>query len=43
MNLYTPKGDKSFNSYTGEMSDVEESVDFNIGVPLPSLGIKVKF
>lgn len=43
VNLYTPKGDKSFNSYTGEMSDVEESVDFNIGVPLPSLGIKVKF
>lgn len=41
--LYTPKGDKSFNSYTGQMSDVAESADFNLGIPIPSMGLKVKF
>ena len=43
VNLYSPKGDKSFNRYTGEMSDVAESADFNLGIPIPSLGVKVKF
>ena len=43
VNLYTPKGDKSFNKYTGEMSDVAESADFNIGVPIPSIGLKFRF
>ena len=43
VNLYSPKGDKSFNSYTGEPSDTAQSVDFSIGVPIPSLGIKMQF
>lgn len=43
VNLYSPKGEKSYNSYTGEMSEMAESVDFNIGVPLPSVGVKVRF
>lgn len=43
VNLYSPKGDKSYNSHTGKMSDVRDSVDFNIGLPLPSLGLKVQF
>ena len=43
VNLYTPKGDKSFNKYTGEPSDTADSVDFSIGMPIPSLGIKVQF
>lgn len=43
VNLYSPKGDKSFNKYTGEMSDVAESADFNMGIPIPSVGMKVKF
>ena len=43
VNLYSPKGDKSFNQFTGEPSDTAESVDFSIGVPIPSLGIKVQF
>ncbi len=43
VNLYSPKADKSFNSYTGEPSETSESVDFSIGVPIPSIGIKMKF
>ena len=43
VNLYSPKGDKSFNKYTGEMSSSPESVDFNLGIPIPSFGMKVKF
>jgi len=43
VNLYTPKGEKSFDQYTGEMSDVAESTDFNIGIPIPSIGLKVRF
>lgn len=43
VNLYSPKGEKSFNKYTGEMSDVAESADFNMGIPIPSVGMKVKF
>ena len=43
VNLYTPKGDKSFNSYTGQPSDTAQSVDFSIGVPIPSIGIKMQF
>lgn len=43
VNLYSPKGNRSYNSHTGEMSEVKDSVDFNIGLPMPSLGIKVQF
>lgn len=41
--LYTPKGDKSFNQYTGEMSDAPENADFSLGIPIPSFGIKIKY
>ena len=43
VNLYSPKGEKSFNKYTGEPSENKESIDFSIGMPIPSLGIKVQF
>ncbi|MBE6353628.1 TonB-dependent receptor [Treponema sp.] len=43
VNLYSPKDGKSFNSYTGEVSEVEDSADFNIGIPIPSLGFKMNF
>ena len=43
VNLYAPKGKKSFNSYTGEPSETSDSVDFSIGLPIPSIGIKVQF
>ena len=43
VNLYSPKGDRSFNSYTGEPSDKRDSVDFNIGLPIPSVGVKAQF
>ena len=43
VNLYSPKKDKAFNQYTGEMNDTSESVDFSLGIPIPSFGFKVKF
>ena len=43
VNLYTPKCERTFNKYTGEMSDRVESADFSIGIPIPSVGLKVKF
>lgn len=43
VNLYTPKAEKSFNQYTGEMSEIDESADFSLGIPIPSIGVKVKF
>ena len=43
VNLYTPKGNKNFNAHTGKMDDHDSNVDFNIGLPLPSIGVKVKF
>ena len=43
VNLYAPKGNKNFNAHTGKMDDHDSNVDFNIGLPLPSIGVKVKF
>lgn len=43
VNFYSPKAEKSFNQYTGEPSDKTESADFSIGVPIPSIGLKMKF
>ena len=43
VNLYSPKTYKSYNKYTGKKSDVSESADFSIGMPIPSVGFKVKF
>ena len=43
INLGGREKEQSFNRYTGKMSDVEEKADFGIGIPIPSLGLKVKF
>ncbi|MBP5251377.1 MAG: TonB-dependent receptor [Treponema sp.] len=43
VNLYSPEGNKSFDQYTGEMSEVPDSADFGLGIPIPSFGLKVKF
>ncbi|WP_319560414.1 TonB-dependent receptor plug domain-containing protein [Marispirochaeta sp.] len=40
--LYEPETNTSFNSYTGE-EDKDTSADFNLGVPIPSFGIKVSY
>jgi len=41
-NIYQPEGNTAFNEITGE-EDKDTSADFNIGVPLPSFGIKVSY
>lgn len=43
VNLYSPKGEASFNPYTGESSSSAESLDFSIGIPIPSMGMKIRF
>lgn len=43
INLGGREKERSFNRYTGKMSDVEEEADFGIGMPVPSMGLKVKF
>ena len=43
VNLYAPKGNKNFNAHTGKMDDNGSNVDFNIGLPVPSIGLKMKF
>ena len=43
VNLYSPKKYELFNKYTGKKSDIKESADSNIGIPIPSLGLKIKF
>ena len=43
VNLYSPRGDKEFNPYTGEMDSEGKAANFNMGVPIPSFGMKVKF
>ena len=44
VNLYTPKGGKTFDEYTGEMSDVPASSgSFNIGIPLINIGFKLSY
>ncbi len=43
INLGGRNKEQSFNRYTGKMSDVKETADFGIGMPVPSLGLKVKF
>ncbi|WP_027728355.1 TonB-dependent siderophore receptor [Treponema sp. C6A8] len=43
VNLYQPRGNKEFNSFTGEMDSEAKSASFNLGMPVPSFGLKVKF
>ena len=42
VNLYQPSTNTSFNSYTGEENQ-DTSADFNIGMPIPSFGVKVSY
>ncbi len=43
LNFIPQKGEETFNSYTGEMSDVDGEADFSLGIPIPSLGFKIKY
>lgn len=40
--LYQPETNSSFNSVTGEENN-DTSADFNIGIPIPSFGIKASY
>ena len=42
VNLYKPETNTSFNTNTGE-ENRDTAADFNIGVPIPSFGIKVSY
>ena len=43
LNLYSPKGEKGFNSRTGKEDDNTSSANFNIGIPMISLGLKISY
>ena len=43
VNLYSPKAGTTFDSYTGETSDVPATAGFNIGMPLINIGFKLSF
>jgi len=43
LNLYSPKGEKGFNSRTGKEDDSASSANFNIGIPMISLGLKISY
>ncbi len=42
VNLYQPSTNTSFNTNTGE-ENRDTSADFNIGVPIPSFGLKISY
>ncbi len=41
-NFYAPETNSTFNSFTGEENQ-DTSADFNLGIPVPSFGIKVSY
>ena len=43
INLYQPKAGKTFDAYTGEVSDVPSEASFSIGVPLINIGFKLSY
>lgn len=43
VNLYSPSGNKGFNEFTGEESEASDDADFNIGIPMFSIGYKVSY
>ncbi len=44
LNFVPQQKDKVFNQYSGKTTDVDESsARFDLGVPIPSLGLKIKF
>lgn len=42
LNLYSPKGEKDFNCRTGKEENAS-SANFNIGIPMISLGLKISY
>lgn len=43
INLYTPRGNKAFDSWTGEDLENGDQADFGIGMPMISFGFKVSY
>lgn len=43
VNLYHAKGNTSFDRYTGKEIEQSDSADFNIGIPIPSVGYKISY
>ena len=43
VNLYSPKAGSTFDSYSGETSDVPAKAGFNIGMPLINIGFKLTY
>ncbi|HKL86353.1 MAG TPA: hypothetical protein VJ861_08490, partial [Treponemataceae bacterium] len=43
VNLYHAKGNTSFDRYTGKEIEQSDSADFNIGIPIPSIGYKMSY
>lgn len=43
VNLYRAKGNTSFDPYTGKEIEKSDSADFNIGIPIPSIGYKISY
>ncbi|WP_028974934.1 TonB-dependent receptor plug domain-containing protein [Spirochaeta cellobiosiphila] len=41
-NLYQPSGNTTYNAITGE-EDKGTGADFNIGIPIPSFGLKISY
>ena len=43
LNFIPQKTEESFNSYTGKSSEIDDQADYSLGIPIPSLGFKMKF
>lgn len=43
VNLYSPSGNTSFDEFTGKEIDNSDQADFNIGIPMFSVGYKVSY
>jgi hypothetical protein len=43
VNLYSPRTNRTLNVITGKVSDTGESADFDIGFPMPSVGMKISY
>jgi len=43
VNLYRPKTNKGFDPFTGEEIPNSDSADFNIGIPILSIGYKINY
>lgn len=43
VNLYKPKTNKAFDEYTGKELENGDTADFDIGMPIPSFGLKISY